>query len=176
MISTNRLIGPLSLLHDRGSPTLIRLVGPCRIAHIKGRWGQGSHNEVQRSRNPTYRQTLNRSKRGAASDGLHRAGAASTLASKLLRRHGQSGESSQRVRRLTPDLRLHREVHICDPNIGIGARLPLCDSNPNRVKEMEKGPGVAEVTGTPVTTATAREKCRTDTARKNRSVFGSEKK
>ena len=41
---------------------------------------------------------------------------------------------------------------------------------------MEKGPGVAEVTRTPVTTATTWEKCRTDTARKNRSVFGSEKK
>ena len=76
------------------------------------------------------------------------------------------------MKRSSLDLRLHREIHIYDPNIGTRARLPLCDSNPNRVKEMEKGPGVAEVTGTPVTTATAREKCRTDTARKNRSMFG----
>ena len=85
------------------------------------------------------------------------------------------GASTEKTRRGLPDLRLHRGTHY-DSNNGIRARLPLCDSNPNRVKETEKGPRVAEVTGTPVTTATAREKCRTDTARKNRSVFGSEKK
>ena len=56
------------------------------------------------------------------------------------------------MRRLTPDLRLHREVHIYDPNIGTRDRLPLCDSNPNQVKETEKGPGVAEVTGTLILT------------------------
>ena len=33
--------------------------------------------------------------------------------------------------------------------------MPLCNPNPNRVKEKGKGPGVADVTGTPVTTATA---------------------
>ena len=75
-----------------------------------------------------------------------------------------------------PNLRVTQRYQSNDPNIGTRARLPLCDSNPNRVKETEKGSGVAEVTGTPVTTATAREKCRTNTARKNRSVFGSEKK
>ena len=62
------------------------------------------------------------------------------------------------MKRSSLDLRLHREIHIYDPNIGTRARLPLCDSNPNRVKEMEKGPGVADVTGTPITTATARGK------------------
>ena len=53
-----------------------------------------------------------------------------------------------------PVLRLHIEV-IYDPNIGTRDRLPVCNPNPNRVKETEKGPGVADVTGTPVTTATA---------------------
>ena len=75
----------------------------------------------------------------------------------------------------------HREVMI-DPNNGTRARLPLCNPNPNRVKEKGKGPGVVDVTGIPVTTATARGKrCRTAVLtgarqEKNRSVFGSEKK
>ena len=56
-----------------------------------------------------------------------------------------------------PVLRLHTKV-IYDPNIGSRARLPVCNPNPNWVKETEKGPGVADVTGTPVTTATARGK------------------
>ena len=41
----------------------------------------------------------------------------------------------------------HRKVHI-DTNNGTRARLQVCNPNPNRVKEKEKGPGVADVTGT----------------------------
>ena len=70
MISTNRP-GPLSLLPDRGSPTLIRLVGPCRTAHIKGRWGdEGSDYEVRREPPHPPTVTQNQSKDRAASDGM----------------------------------------------------------------------------------------------------------
>ena len=62
-----------------------------------------------------------------------------------------------------------------DPNISIRARLPVCNPNPNRVKEMEKGPGVADVTGTPITTATARGKVSVRQEKK-RVPYGSEQR
>ena len=72
------------------------------------------------------------------------------------------------------DLRLHRKVHN-DPNIGSRARLLVCNPNPNRVKETEKGPGVADVTGTPVTSATARGKVLVRQEKK-RVPYGSEQR
>ena len=102
---------------------------------------------------------------------------ATTTSTTLRHRRSCLPRSRNRERRgAYPNLRVTQRYTHADSNIGTRDRLPLCDSNPNRVKETEKGPGVAEVTGTPVTTATAREKCRTDTARKNRSGFGSKKK
>jgi len=62
-----------------------------------------------------------------------------------------------------------------DPNIGIGARLLVCNPNPNRVKETEKGQGVADVTRTPVTTATARGKVPVRQEKK-RVPYGSEQR
>ena len=72
------------------------------------------------------------------------------------------------------DLRLHRKVHY-DSNNGTRDRLPVCNPNPNRVKETKKGPGVADVTGTPVTTATARGKVPVRQEKK-RVPYGSEQR
>ena len=70
--------------------------------------------------------------------------------------------------RSSPDLQVtHREV-IIDPNNGTRARLPLCNPNPNRVKEERKSGRGGGCHWNPVTTATARGK-RTD-------PFGSEKR
>ena len=51
--------------------------------------------------------------------------------------------------------------------------MPLCNPNPNRVKAKKRDRGGGSHC-LPVATATAREKCRTDTARKEQDPFGSE--
>ena len=125
MISTNRPIGPLSLLPDRGSPTLIRLVGSYRTAHIKGKVGiRARVTRFNGATVPTDRVNLNRSKAvlpatgcptnltivsaapldfiSTALDAYYTVAPASTL---LLRRNREKGEEAY------PDLRLHRKVH-----------------------------------------------------------------
>ena len=67
MISTNRPngrpIGPLDLRSDRGRPTLMWLVGPCRTAHIKGKVGIKAWTmRFNGAAVPTDRVNLNRSK------------------------------------------------------------------------------------------------------------------
>ena len=46
------------------------MVGPCRTAHIKGRWGEGSDYEVDRSRHTHRKRNPNPILKRAASDGM----------------------------------------------------------------------------------------------------------
>jgi hypothetical protein len=69
LVDLHQAYWALSLLPDRGSQTLIRLEGPYRTAHIKGRWGESSDDEVDRSRH-THRENPNPILRSAASDGM----------------------------------------------------------------------------------------------------------
>ena len=149
-------------------------MGPCRTAHIKIGGDHGSSHEVGLSRhdptdrnpNPIYSVLPAMgcpTTPPSPLQGLHRSTAAppdrclatepelpptpaSTL---LLCRNSERREGS------SPDLRVtHTEILIIDSNNGIRARLPLCNPNPNRVKETKKRPRVAEVTNC--------RSCRTD--------------
>ena len=81
----------------------------------------------------------------------HLAGAAPTPASTLLLcRNSERREGSSLDLRVT-----HTEVLIIDPNNGTRARLPLCNPNPNRVKEERKRDRGGGRHCLPVTTATA---------------------
>ena len=77
----------------------------------------------------------------------------------------------------------HRGTHIYDPNNGTRARLPLCNPNPNRVKEKRSKTGVADVTDYRSPPPPRGEKCHTAVLtgvrqenKRRTSVIGSEKR
>ena len=76
-----------------------------------------------------------------------------------------------------------RGTHTIDSNNGTRARLPLCNPNPNRVKEKRSKTGVADVTDYRSPPPPRGEKCHTAVLagvrqenKRRTSVFGSEKK
>ena len=61
---------------------------------------------------------------------------------RLLRRgtgnYAAAASQQRKARRLTESTVTHRGTHSFDPNIGTRARLPVCNPNPNRVKEKRR--------------------------------------
>jgi len=187
----------MPLRPDRGRPILTGWWAPVAQHIYIEEWGTGLSSRG--SKEPPHPPTENPNpiKGRAASDGMcpatavvplqvytgppsrHRAGAAPTPASTLL-----LCRNSERREGSSPDLRVtHTEVLIIDPNNGTRARLPLCNPNPNRVKEKRSKTGVADVTDYRSPPPPHGEKCHTavltgvrEENKRRTSVFGSEKR